>query len=372
VNVARRVLIAQAGVMDARAGAAQGALNLAEALRARGHDVVTFATGTPPPSRPGWRSWSWHRERLESLLAASPRFDVLDAPAVLLTASMARRVATVARSVQPDLRYLDVESAEQWKAVGRAPVGSLAALALTAGVRRAVERGWREARWVLCLGQAELGWMRAERPRLGAKLRHYVLAPGADDRAALAQVRARRGSLASGCRFLWIGRWSAHKGTDTLLRWIAGRLMAQAADRVTIAGCGDGVEERVRRELPEAGARLAFVPSFERASLPALLEGHDAGLFTSRAEGWGLSLQEMLESGLVVFATREGAVADLQPFFGQSLRPFPPPAGPVENAPGMLDLTTYEQAFNWPAIARAYEESILAGLQPGHDGSWRG
>lgn len=44
--------------------------------------------------------------------------------------------------------------------------------------------------------------------------------------------------------------------------------------------------------------------------------GYDAGLFTSEAEGWGLSLNEMLESDMPVFATEVGGVRDLRPAEG--------------------------------------------------------
>jgi glycosyltransferase involved in cell wall biosynthesis len=363
-----RLLIAHLGVLDPRSGAAQLCLNLGAALRARGHEVVAFETGVPPPSTPWWRSWLWHRARLERFVLEAPSFDLLDTPAVLLTEAAARRVPALARSAQPDLRYLRVEALEQLRRAGRSPVRSLSSVALTLALRRAVERGWRLARLVMCLGEAESRWLRERRPQLASKIHSYVVAPGPPEQETLASVRRhRRGGASTGCRFLWIGRWSPHKGTDTLLRWIASRFASTSEDTVTIAGCGEGVEARVRQGLPALGARLRILASFERTALPALLEQHDVGLFTSRAEGWGLSLQEMLESGLVVFATREGAVEDLQAFFPRTLRPFPPPPGPIERftQPLDLDASDYYERFSWPAIARAYEQALLARLQPG-------
>jgi len=76
-----------------------------------------------------------------------------------------------------------------------------------------------------------------------------------------------------------------------------------------------------------------------------------------------LSLNEMLESGMTVFATRAGGVADLAPYFPQSLRPFPPPLDfspplPPEN----LAANGYLQRFSWQGIAAGYEEQVLARL----------
>jgi hypothetical protein len=93
------------------------------------------------------------------------------------------------------------------------------------------------------------------------------------------------------------------------------------------------------------------LPRYGRETLPALLASHDAGLFTSVAEGWGLSLQEMLESGLPVYATHVGAAVDLAPYFPRSLRPFPP-LEPLERIdPGGQPRDDYDERFTWDAIA---------------------
>ena len=77
-------------------------------------------------------------------------------------------------------------------------------------------------------------------------------------------------------------------------------------------------------------------------------------------EGWGLNLNEMLESGLPVYATRAGAVDDLEPYFPSSLRSFPPPER-IEPAPlEDLEANGYFQRFTWGAIARDYERQVAA------------
>jgi glycosyltransferase involved in cell wall biosynthesis len=98
---------------------------------------------------------------------------------------------------------------------------------------------------------------------------------------------------------------------------------------------------------------------FQRAELPGLLAAHDAGLFTSRSEGWGLCLNEMLEAGLPVAATSAGGGEDLRPFWGPRLLPFPPPA---EVAAPDLDSASLERYLHWSSweeIARRYEEEAL-------------
>jgi glycosyltransferase involved in cell wall biosynthesis len=188
----------------------------------------------------------------------------------------------------------------------------------------------------------------------------YVCCPSREEREILSEVRLRRAprSPGEGVHFLWIGRWAAHKGIHTLLKFIARRTASRPQDRFTLAGCG----EAARRHLPsrwlEAGL-VHLVPSFGRAELPVLLATHDAGLFTSSVEGWGLSLNEMLESGLPVYATLAGGVADLQPFWGSQLRPFPPPDDEAEPNRYEPDLAGYFHRFSWPEIARRYEEDVL-------------
>jgi hypothetical protein len=142
-----------------------------------------------------------------------------------------------------------------------------------------------------------------------------------------------------------------------LLRFLGERAARHPDDTFTLAGCGPGAERDLPAHLLREG-RVRLVPSFPRSDLPALLAAHDAGLFTSEVEGWGLSLNEMLEAGLTVYATPAGGVADLRPFWGGRLQPFPPPARPVESLPEP-DLGAYLSFFSWPEIARRYEEEVL-------------
>jgi glycosyltransferase involved in cell wall biosynthesis len=279
----------------------------------------------------------------------------------------------VARSVQPDLRYLWLTIQDRARLFPRAPVRIAAEAATWPAVAREVIAGWRRADVALCLGTHELEWMRRRFPWVRPKLEVYLDAPPPADQEALAAVRAARDGLegrdrpGAGLRFLWMGRWVAHKGIRRLVRFLADRAASHPQDSFTLAGCGGEALRDCPPDLVRDG-RIRAVPSFTRRELPDILRGHDAGLFTSEVEGWGLSLNEMLESGLPVFATRAGGVPDLEPCFPRSLHPFPPPAA----AAGMdlspdrdLDATGYYDRFTWPRIAERYEATVLRRLAAG-------
>lgn len=357
-----RILLVSHPPLSPESGAAQIALHLEEALRARGHDAAAWSP-EPLEGARWWDRWVRQRRAIERHVAEQGPFDVIDLPAVSVSRRLARAAAIVARSTQPELLYLAHELGSQLR---RRPLPSprfplhAAASAVLAG---AVVRGWHRSRRILCLGSLELDWMRRRFPSLRPRLRHHLIAPAAADRAALAEVRRRRGVSAEmsgpGTRFLWIGRWAAHKGTGRLVRFLRERAASHPHDRFTIAGCGEGAARDLPHGLLERGA-VRIVPSFRRADFPGLLAEHEAGLFTSEVEGWGLSLNEMLEAGLTVYATPVGGVADLAPYWGDRLRPFPPPALPAPPGPEP-DVEGYFAELSWPTIARRYEEDVLCG-----------
>ncbi len=343
--------------LTAELGAGQTALCLAEGLRGRGHDAIAWSPEPLPPGTRWWNLWRRQTRGIERFAAEQGPFDVIDTPAISASARLARFGRLVARSVQPELRYLylDLRNDLARHPSPRAMVNAVLGLPRAA----AIVSGWRRASRILCLGTHELAWMRRRFPHWASKLGLYVCALPPGDSEALAEVRRRRsGAAGPGVRFLWIGRWSAQKGTRRLLRFLRERLAMSADDTFTIAGCGPAAERDLPAEALRSG-RVRLLPAFPRRELPALLAGHDAGLFTSDVEGWGLGLTEMLESGLTVFATEAGAVADLRPCFPASLRPFPPPVeigfAPRED----LEANGYRERFSWPAIARSWEEQVL-------------
>lgn len=352
-----RILIVSHPALSPESGAAQMALNLAAALRDCGHEATVWSPEPLPARARWWNRWVWQRRRLEEHLQGR-RFDVIDVPA----ASISRQVAAsaplvVARSVQPELLYQRATLAERFR---RRPFRAAAEAPVSWMFARAVVAGWRRAGVVLCLGSAEVRWMRERFPWTEPKLAVYRNALSPADQEALAVIRAaRQPGPRSPVRFLWIGRWVAHKGTRRLVRFLAARGASHPGDTFTLAGCGSEALEECPPELVAAG-RVRSVPFFARRDLPTLLAEHDAGLFTSEVEGWGLSLNEMLEAGLPVYATEAGGVEDLRSCYPESLRPFPPPPGPVPPATDDPEATRAFDHFSWAEIAEQYEAEILS------------
>lgn len=351
-----RLLLVQPSALERRAGAAQIAINLGEALRQVGHDVEIYS----PRFKLGRGFW-WARERrarraLSDFLVESRAFDVVDAPPWLVPPLGQRFVA---RSVQPELEYLAV--GEQRAGSGRMPAPRRFVHRLhAASVRRGVVRGWRLASRILCLGTADLEQMRLRFPALLPSLRMYRACPSSDDREALRRaLLSRRAPVRlEEARFLWIGRWSPHKGLDLLAAFARDFFAAYPNARLTLAGTGtvdvswEGFDFRA---IPS----VRILATFERSELGTLLAEHDAGLFTSEVEGWGLGMQEMLESGLPVYAVEAGAVSDLRSWFPTLLRPFPPVVdGRLPDRVSAESLGAYDASFRWPTLAAEYVEAI--------------
>jgi glycosyltransferase involved in cell wall biosynthesis len=116
-------------------------------------------------------------------------------------------------------------------------------------------------------------------------------------------------------------------------------------------------------ELMRSG-QLRVIENFQRAELTSILAEHDVGLFTSWVEGWGLCLNEMLESGMPVYATCAGGVVDLKPYFVGALRPFPPPTdADIDTRIPAADWKQYYGAFSWSRVARQYVRIISTLLE---------
>jgi len=353
-----RILLVSHPPLTRELGAAQIALHLAAALRRRGHQAVAWSP-EPLAASSHWQVWRRQREALESHVARDGAYDVVDTPAISASPRLAELAPVVVRSVQPELRYLHAGVVNDLRR-GPSPRAIVHLLAATARAR-AIVAGWRTARRIVCLGTLERDRMVARFPRWRDKIGVYFCAVSTEERQVLLALRRQRDRrpTPNGTRFLWLGRWSAQKGTASLLAFLRARLAACPADSVTIAGCGS----HAQREIPAAwlaAGRVRLIPSYGRDELPALLHEHQVGLFTSDVEGWGLSLAEMLEAGMPVYATRAGAVPDLAPYFPSSLHALPPPQslepGPLED----LEDNGYLQRFDWNSIAVDYEAQVAA------------
>ena len=100
-----RLLIAGYGPPRREHGGAQLALNLGEALRARGLEVVSWSTPEPPAAVRWWRQADWTRRQLERFAAETGPYDAIDLPPIAVSARLAATAPLVARSLQPDLSY---------------------------------------------------------------------------------------------------------------------------------------------------------------------------------------------------------------------------------------------------------------------------
>jgi len=357
-----RLLLVSHAPLSSELGAAQVTINLAEALRRRGHEVEAWSPAPLEGAR-WWELWRRQRRAIEQHLERAGPFDVVDLPAVSISRRVAAAAWTVARSLQPDLRYrwsILRSEALRWPPSPRFPFHAAYDLTFVG----ATIRGWQRADRVLALGVLEQRWLLRRFPWLAGKIRTYGCAPSAIRQRELAAVRKSRTTPAGpSLRFLWIGRWTAHKGIRRLVRFIARRAKTHPHDRFTVAGTGDEAVRDLPADLLDRGT-IRWIPRFPRTRLAEMLAEHDAGLFTSRVEGWGLTLNEMVESGIPVYATRAGAAEDLAAWTRNCLFPFPPPDDlSSRTLPSTGDLEAYLEHLTWDRIAERYEADALDGLR---------
>jgi 2-polyprenyl-3-methyl-5-hydroxy-6-metoxy-1,4-benzoquinol methylase/glycosyltransferase involved in cell wall biosynthesis len=353
-----RILIVTHAPLSPEFGAGQMAINLAEAFLNLGEDVTLWSPNPLLKEIKWWQSMQKMRSKLDQFIQTQKRFDVIDCPAVFITSTVKKSAPiVVARSVQPDLLYLFGTQPDYLQF--QSTIKAILSYVYKLFIAFLIVEGWWKADFILCLGSLELRWMQKWFPWWKGKLSYYVNALSKSDQEALAAVRKHRQKpLEDQLRFLWIGRWVSHKGTDFLLNFIEEWLEKRPQDTFTIAGCGAEVEKYLQLELLRA-EQIKIVPYFERNQLFSLLDGHDVGLFTSKVEGWGLVLNEMLESGIPVLATNAGGVPNLQPFC-QAIKPFnfllPLPKNCVMLS---LDKEEYYARFCWNNIAKNYKNNLL-------------
>jgi glycosyltransferase involved in cell wall biosynthesis len=360
-----RILMATHSILSAEFGAGQMAINLAEALRKQGHDVTLWSPHPMPDLNRWWQQLQVvdsMRSKLDMFLDSHEPFDVIDCSGIPISKKVASSAIVIFRSVQPDILYrlssLLHSHHQGIEQILLLPFNFLVDLSFI----YLLIQGWNRANYILCLGSLELKWMNKWFPWCKSKLLFYVNALSKDEQVELKQIHLNRSNQdREEIKFLWIGRWVAHKGINKLVKFIIQRSATNPQDTFTIAGCGSNAERDFPPELIRSG-KVEIIPSFKRSEVYTLLAARDVGLFTSDVEGWGLTLNEMLESGMPVFGTAAGGYADLQPFF-ETLRPFPPP---VKFKPEFLsaaeDLDDYYADCSWDKIAKIYTSKILANI----------
>ena len=78
---------------------------------------------------------------------------------------------------------------------------------------------------------------------------------------------------------------------------------------------------------------------------------------TSRVEGWGLVLNEMLESGLPVYSVNAGGYADLKEYWPGQLQSFPPER--IQANTSTDPLPEYFDLFSWKRIVSKYMRDLF-------------
>lgn len=360
-----RILVVTHAPLLPEVGAGQMALNLAEAFRQQGHAVTCWSPHPMQASTHWWaelQNWQFMRLKLDEFLNTQNSFDVIDCYPLLLTRRVAESGCAIARSVQPDILYrlseIQNSQCNGFKAIALKVFHSFLILPYLS----LLLQSWRRANYIFCLGSIELEWMKKWFPWWMSKLVSYNNALSHQEQIQLAEIRScRQRREGEGCRFLWIGRWTHHKGITELIEFIQKHIPLNPKDTFTIAGCGTYAEKYFPSRFLQSG-NIRMISSFERNQLYPLLENHDIGLFTSRVEGWGLVLNEMLESGMPIFATRAGGVTDLSVFFPDMIKPFPPQSDGVidiTSCSNKTDMKDYYQVFSWLTIAENYIKEVI-------------
>jgi hypothetical protein len=139
----------------------------------------------------------------------------------------------VARSSQPDRLYAAAHLRAAWRERRTSLKRVVAHAVYTYLTGRALASGQRRASVILCLGSRETESSLHRHPAWAARTRTYHIAPPPADQRRFRDLRRQRpaGAAGDGVRFLWIGRWAAHKGTRRLIDWVAGRAVARPEDR---------------------------------------------------------------------------------------------------------------------------------------------
>lgn len=226
------------------------------------------------------------------------------------------------------------------------PAGRLARLvhaALELVVARRADR-------VLCVSADLAGRMQrrgARQPALAVVAAPLARPPGA---AAVSRVRTQAGAGATTPLVLAAGRLTAQKGLGTLLA-AAGRWQHRdPVPRLVIAGDGPLAAGLAARA---SSAGLAAVFLGWRTDVPALLAAADVLAVPSSWEGQPLLVQEALQAGVPIVASRVGGIPALTGSDGALLVPPGDPAALAAAILRVLDEPGLAAALSKAALGRA-------------------
>ncbi len=309
-----RVLLTIHHELDRHAGAAGVTVQLAEALRAAGHDADVF-------------SWS----DLPARLGARER-------EALFPAFVTRQIRTT------DADVVDASTADAWPwLVARELAGARRRGPLVVTRTHGLEHTFRDARTAQARAAGEAipplerlyhGFWRLRETELTLRLADAALFLNAADRdraiASLGVPEARAHRIANGLpdalvglpeprpraagaplRVAQVGGWDVRKGSHVTVAAFDRLLRARADLTLTLLGVGDRAVDAREAFAPEVRERVTVVARFEREALPEHLAGHDVLVQPSLAEGFSLSLVEAMACGLAPVASAVGSAPDL-------------------------------------------------------------
>lgn len=186
--------------------------------------------------------------------------------------------------------------------------------------RRMTNRFVTLARSYSCVKFLPIGpWAEADFRSLGIPAKKmipwgYFVAPSAQDRLPIA------GPKPSTTRILWVGRLLRLKRVDAIIRAVDAleRRRGEPPCNIRLTVAGEGPDRpRLERMVASFGLGhlVEFLPWQKMEDVRGLMRVHDIYVFASDSqEGWGAVVNEALEEGMSVLATREsGAGAAMLP-----------------------------------------------------------
>jgi glycosyltransferase involved in cell wall biosynthesis len=160
---------------------------------------------------------------------------------------------------------------------------------------------------VVCVSQSSRSWLH----RTGCREdRLHVVENGLDARATLSRERARAslGLAPSALAVGWVGRLSAEKGPDLLLRAV--RHVGRAGLVTTVIG--DGPEHaRLPGLVEDLGLGPSVVLAGQRPDAASLLAAFDVLVISSRTEGLPMVLLEAMAARVPVVAFAVGGIPEV-------------------------------------------------------------
>jgi glycosyltransferase involved in cell wall biosynthesis len=376
-------------------GAPRVQLELAEELRALGHQVDKFSYEdafprlAAPPGRPGGfaarlraylgSNLSFAERAAAHVRTHAGRFDVIDANQTDLPYPKRRLGFSgllVARSVGLIPAYHEFErfAAARWPEPS-SPRQLARRLLTYPGRRRRlrdVARSFRCADLINVSNGDDLGTV-AEAMGFGSKV---VMFPFGLSAARLAAFLDRRRDVAdrlAARTVAFIGAWNSRKGAKDWPR-IAERVLARLPDaKFRLLGTGHTAEYVLRDFPPALRPAVEVVPTFRSDELPGLLAPVTVGAFPGYLEGFGFAVLEYLAAGLPTVAYDATGPREMM------RRLVPPSTVAPGDAAGFADLlvelltlpaeryaersadsTRVAAQFSWREIGRATGAAYLA------------